>query len=530
MERIDKHKNNLSRDDILEQIVALEKESGQKLDDGAQETIIRGVNGVIGFDQVALELKLRAAYSKYIINRTSSVSLMECLSCLSVSALREMLDFIIHVVEEALPPDEYITAVSGTEKKLIDIHNNIFRAKGSYTDDLKSRKKNDLAADAYRLLSNSSVSKRLMFGMGPESRNAYDKAINDSSNYSLYAITTGLIYVFGGKKSDGYSPLTYTVPDELKDIWLTLTENEIKRNDTAALYASAAANLYGVIPANEVYNLIRRYDTADDKDSISVSLAAMSSTEILMSINLRTFDDDCRFHLRSDFNSSELYVISEKYCNYMIDRYPNYNECRDTFGIYKMIKDKPRYFPSKSKFLKYADPDYYERTPEINALRLYIQNKYGKQFAKYLKYFNKEYMEGFKPFTQDEGLDNIIDDLHTLFVSEDNILQNIIDVLEKRDITFCGTAEIDELLVYINAARNNTRTWDNKGYSSESLSKKKDFNLNKVDIYNPVEDGIATVLPMPDVGTIDKDISVKTDENDLCPCGSGKKFKKCCGK
>lgn len=70
---------------------------------------------------------------------------------------------------------------------------------------------------------------------------------------------------------------------------------------------------------------------------------------------------------------------------------------------------------------------------------------------------------------------------------------------------------LKEFVEQVNFLSNNTRQWFLKGYSPEELSRKD----NK------------RVIPFP--GNRDK-INAAVGRNDPCPCGSGKKYKKCCGK
>ncbi|AOY76306.1 SEC-C metal-binding domain-containing protein [Clostridium formicaceticum] len=70
-----------------------------------------------------------------------------------------------------------------------------------------------------------------------------------------------------------------------------------------------------------------------------------------------------------------------------------------------------------------------------------------------------------------------------------------------------------EEIIYLN---NNTRQWMIKGYTPEELSQRDKSQLKQI--------------KTSDTGEV---ISMKTKKkigrNDPCPCGSGKKFKKCCG-
>ena len=48
------------------------------------------------------------------------------------------------------------------------------------------------------------------------------------------------------------------------------------------------------------------------------------------------------------------------------------NDYRDVPDLLKRVGGKPRYIPPKQELLKYADPDYYERTPEASLMRHYL--------------------------------------------------------------------------------------------------------------------------------------------------------------
>jgi len=75
---------------------------------------------------------------------------------------------------------------------------------------------------------------------------------------------------------------------------------------------------------------------------------------------------------------------------------------------------------------------------------------------------------------------------------------------------------IQAFMEHISSLMNNTRQWFLKGYSPNELWKKEQQNLNP--------------LPSPGTNIINMKTRKKIGRNDPCPCGSGKKFKKCCGR
>jgi uncharacterized protein YecA (UPF0149 family) len=62
---------------------------------------------------------------------------------------------------------------------------------------------------------------------------------------------------------------------------------------------------------------------------------------------------------------------------------------------------------------------------------------------------------------------------------------------------------------------NNTREWYLKGYTPVELS--------------ALEKKVLLPLPNKKGEVISLQTRQRIGRNDLCPCGSGKKFKKCCG-
>lgn len=68
---------------------------------------------------------------------------------------------------------------------------------------------------------------------------------------------------------------------------------------------------------------------------------------------------------------------------------------------------------------------------------------------------------------------------------------------------------------------NNTRMWVLKGYTPDELHKKEKQHLNPIPPSMKKQTGS---------NIIDINSRKKTGRNDPCPCGSGKKYKKCCGK
>ena len=80
-----------------------------------------------------------------------------------------------------------------------------------------------------------------------------------------------------------------------------------------------------------------------------------------------------------------------------------------------------------------------------------------------------------------------------------------------------------QLTTHIMEVYNNTRQWTLKGYKPTELRKEREKHLRSMPAH-PFSQ------PQGASNVIDFSTRQKVGRNDPCPCGSGKKYKKCCGK
>lgn len=145
----------------------------------------------------------------------------------------------------------------------------------------------------------------------------------------------------------------------------------------------------------------------------------------------------------------------------------------------KRIIGKPRYIPEKYEFLRYSDCDYYEINEQYTALNRFLVDKLGVSIFE---------------------LDNILDDVHYSIVSE-LPPGDTINLFYAYGI-MPDEKQLKELIRLTVEISNNTRLWSNNGHT-------------------PVEIG--------DLYRNNRHKSQKVGRNEPCPCGSGKKYKRCCG-
>jgi len=226
------------------------------------------------------------------------------------------------------------------------------------------------------------------------------------------------------------------------------------------VYAKAAVNLYGVISKEELARLFNRQSgQKTSADEIYLLLLPL--------------------------------VLKSKWYGFYKDYIVHYWVLED-FGLADYLltaqSDKPRYVPEKDEFLKFAD-EYYENNPQRDS------------WHKVQDFFDTVWPDNFKRF-------RCCRELKERFSTSTGI-QEIGEILDEHGIVFNNEDEMQEFLHLLFEAKNNTRTWENKGHTPTEMHKLTEKSHSK-------EDAMEIHVPK------------KVGLNEPCPCGSGKKYKKCC--
>lgn len=157
------------------------------------------------------------------------------------------------------------------------------------------------------------------------------------------------------------------------------------------------------------------------------------------------------------------------------------NDFQEVPLLLQAAADKPRYIPPREEFLHYADWEYYEETEQIQALRRFLLQECGQS---------------------EESARAILADVHFACAIKAGI-PRMLSMFRQRHVQL-RPEQITELTHLIVDVSNHTRIWADNGHTPNELYRRHDF-LNG--------------QPRQKVG-----------RNDPCPCGSGKKYKKCCGR
>ena len=173
----------------------------------------------------------------------------------------------------------------------------------------------------------------------------------------------------------------------------------------------------------------------------------------------------------------EEYIVSDEF---------EEDDYKDVELYAKIAASKPRFLPGREEFLKRSDWNYVEQTPQLHKLRAYISRSIAEDEAQADEFVKKFYFFTIREAKPQEYIDTIEE--HGILLSADRI---------------------KVLMSLIYDLSNNVRTWLNNGHTAKELAAKAGEHLTP-----PVNEPVRVI---------------KIGRNEPCPCGSGKKYKKCCG-
>lgn len=240
--------------------------------------------------------------------------------------------------------------------------------------------------------------------------------------------------------------------------------DEVQANPQLLDYVKACVHLYGIIDYTE---LLEIYNAQNPGNVASNTLhwitTAYDNRQELLTLDI-IHQDDCFFH--ASVNGKQAELISHG------------------FG-------KPYYIPPKSKLLKYADPHYFEKTPQ--------QNAFISRFAKDFHHGNTVQAE-----KQAQALFLQLKQYDLVFSAA------VREFIEQFD--FKNLVQVNDYIQLIQDVANTSRIWENRGHTAFELRA-----MSATQLRQPLESEPAQA-------------AVKQGRNDPCECNSGKKYKKCCGK
>ncbi|SFL07494.1 SEC-C motif-containing protein [Paenibacillus sp. 1_12] len=332
-------------------------------------------------------------------------------------------------------------------------------------------KKQDLADALYKHITNVNVVRDTLLVAETEEWeliNTLLKApyVQDDTLYPgmyLFLREKGLLYSFYKEEK-----MYFLIPEEIKEAYRSIPLKAfLEDRDRLQLilqYIHASANLYGTCPQGKVIEIFNSQNKCQ--------LTENELVDVYVKISSRT---QTWYLKRGD-------VIHEHF---------DYDNKDDKDALLEGVKDKPYYIPDKQEFLKYAESDYFEKTPQLAILHKYISQHLCKD--KWLVDSLVEYIQ--------------------LVCSMEEPLAAIMSEFERRDIRFNKREQLQVIMPLIVDVYNHTRIWSNRGHTLAELGSSSSQKTNNNNV----------------IYLDQQAASVKVGRNEPCPCGSGKKYKKCCG-
>ncbi len=320
------------------------------------------------------------------------------------------------------------------------------------------------------------------------------------------------------------------LPEEYTRRELNARYREIPLKDTTSRllrkYFNAMANLYGIIPLHKAKEII-----------FSLSPKLVTEEEFLSFAEIARHECEDYYILGDD----ELYsdVRHTKPLDREIISAVLMAESIDcVIEIKRNQQGKPYYVPDRNHLLEYVDPCYCENTPEMRKLRAFLKGNCDMSDEREAVVF-EELLRGARLAA---------------------IQADVFEYLDNLGVRLKSQRDVERFTALYNAFHNTTRMPCNRGYTPDEMMRvmppkegfkslslgpniKKYLQTGEMDIEDFRKQILTMDLPseamrfdlLKQLADIKPSASQpekqkKVGRNDPCPCGSGKKYKRCCGK
>ena len=320
------------------------------------------------------------------------------------------------------------------------------------------------------------------------------------------------------------------IPETFSQRKLNSLYRKIPLKDTASRtlrkYFNAMANLYGIIPLKKAFEIISEQSPSlvTEKEFLSFAEVARHECEDYFILGENELYMDGK-----DKSAWEREIIDVTLFDEGIDSY------HETLGLQR---GKPYYIPEKKKLLCYDNPFYCEETPEVLKMKRFLADRFS---------------------LDDDKLDAVFVDLLYGIRCKNADFSRVMSRLHELGLDFSREADVRRFADMYQSFHNQTRMQCNRGYTPNEM-----FNLQPPEqrtlqslslgpnIRKAIADGtmnakelrdgiMSMELPsealrfsllkeIADAESIARPKSKKVGRNEPCPCGSGKKYKHCCGR
>ena len=321
------------------------------------------------------------------------------------------------------------------------------------------------------------------------------------------------------------------LPEEYTRRELNARYREIPLKDTTSRllrkYFNAMANLYGIIPLHKAKEIIFSLSPklVTEEEFLAFAEIARHECEDYYILGDNELYSDVRHTKPLDREIISAVLLAESI------------DC--VIEIKRNQQGKPYYVPDKNHLLEYVDPCYCEDTPEMRKLRAFLKGNCDMSDEREAVVF-EELLRGAR-----------------LAAIQ---LADVFEYLDNLGIRLKSQRDVERFTALYNAFHNTTRMPCNRGYTPDEMMRvmppkegfkslslgpniKKYLQTGEMDIEDFRKQILTMDLPseamrfdlLKQLADIKPSASQpgkqkKVGRNDPCPCGSGKKYKRCCGK
>ena len=312
-------------------------------------------------------------------------------------------------------------------------------------------------------------------------------------------------------RSAGESPEQYPEWEEYEedededDIPDSLTQEEIEKLyaqiplsreeiDRIHLYMDAAANLYGLLSLDELYGLYNSQNKKVDAPSFLMTVFVIDQGE---DNDFAVIDSVGNLQVTPEEAMKNCEIVSD----YLFVEDPE----KDIRELRRSQKGKPLKILPKEEFLRFANYTYFPETPQRSAMIRYLRK-----------------LTSSLPASAEEYCDRI-----QRVIVIDASLQEVLNLIMEDGVTAHKNWDLEEFAALYQNLNNHTHKHANRGNTPDELFSQSARGLRLQERLVP-ENQLSFFEEPPQKPKLT--IVGTPSRNGLCPCGSGRKYKNCCGK
>lgn len=257
-------------------------------------------------------------------------------------------------------------------------------------------------------------------------------------------------------------------------------------------YMQAAANLYGLISLDELYTL---YNSQNPKVDAQLFLMAVDAINYEPDNDFLVMEKVENTHSTPEESLKDYEIV----LGYLLVNDPE----RSILELDQMQEGKPLKILSKAEFLRFADSTYFPETPQRRAMIRFLRS-----LASSLPGSAEDYCSCIQSVIVIDALPG-----------------EVLNILKDDGLFSHKNWDLEEFMALYQNLNNSTFKHANRGHTQDEL-----FAMSRQGQKLALRNAPVGQMSFFDVGETKQTGTGTPARNAPCPCGSGRKYKNCCGK